>query len=88
MGIAILFPNLSAVGNVILPMYRHSETAKTLERESGFQLETHLVAEFRDNVLTGRWDAVEALLESMQITDSLLIQVRGGMLCELMRRGV
>lgn len=56
-------------------MFPESDSALLLEQESGFQLETHLVSQFRDNVLSGEWNAVEALLESMQITDELLVQV-------------
>ncbi|KAJ1677533.1 hypothetical protein EV182_005968, partial [Spiromyces aspiralis] len=42
----------------------YTDSFRTLERESGLQLEDPVTAEFRRNVLGGNWDAVESYLLS------------------------
>ncbi|KAJ3138361.1 hypothetical protein HDU90_001324 [Geranomyces variabilis] len=44
-----------------------SDTAKTLQRESGRSLESPVVSEFREAVLTGKWDVVTRLIPSLDI---------------------
>lgn len=46
-------------------MYRKS--AKELEAESGFQLESPAVTRFRDSVLQGDWNAVELLIGDLNL---------------------
>ncbi|KAG8904251.1 hypothetical protein FRB99_002035 [Tulasnella sp. 403] len=45
----------------------YTESASTLEAESGYSLETPQVAEFRDAVLNGNWDKVAEMLSSMGV---------------------
>ncbi|KAI8817138.1 WD40-repeat-containing domain protein [Fimicolochytrium jonesii] len=44
-----------------------SESAKTLQKESGRSLETPTVTDFRHGVLYGDWETVERLLSSLEI---------------------
>ncbi|KAJ3161331.1 hypothetical protein HDU86_007113 [Geranomyces michiganensis] len=46
-----------------------SDTAKALQRESGRSLESPVVSEFREAVLSGKWDVVTRLLPSLDIDD-------------------
>ncbi|KIO27657.1 hypothetical protein M407DRAFT_23088 [Tulasnella calospora MUT 4182] len=45
----------------------YSETASTLEAESGYSLEAPLVAEFRQAVLSGEWTKVSDMLPSLGV---------------------
>lgn len=38
------------------------ETVGALQKESGFSLEPSIVTDFRDGILSGRWELVERLL--------------------------
>lgn len=52
-----------------------SESAATLEVESGYSLESHQVAAFRRCILDGSWDEAESGLSQLGVTDedSLLV---------------
>ncbi|KAF9514475.1 hypothetical protein BS47DRAFT_1295012 [Hydnum rufescens UP504] len=43
------------------------QTAAVLEAESGYVFESDMVAQFRQSVLQGQWDAVEQVLEDMGV---------------------
>lgn len=45
-----------------------SQAANVLEAESGYSVESELVADFRDCVLNGRWELVESALPDMGVT--------------------
>jgi hypothetical protein len=40
----------------------YSNSARTLSKESGFEVETHNVAAFRTSIVEGRWDDAELLI--------------------------
>lgn len=42
-----------------------SGTAQSLQKESGFVLESPSVSEFRQGILRGEWETVEKLLASL-----------------------
>jgi hypothetical protein len=44
-----------------------SQSAATLEKESGFPLESAAVAKFRDGVLKGDWALVESLFPTLEL---------------------
>lgn len=48
--------------------YLTSETASTLEAESGYSLETPLVTEFRQAVLNGEWTKVSDMLPGLGVS--------------------
>ncbi|KAJ3299274.1 WD repeat-containing protein 26 [Borealophlyctis nickersoniae] len=52
------------------------ESAETLQRESGHQLESPTVSKFRRGVLTGDWEAVEHLLPTMDVSPKSLQVVK------------
>ncbi|CAG8598641.1 10586_t:CDS:2 [Ambispora gerdemannii] len=45
----------------------YSESAATLEKESGYPLESPTVAQFREGVLKGDWALVESLLPTLEL---------------------
>ncbi|KAH8826929.1 WD40-repeat-containing domain protein [Flagelloscypha sp. PMI_526] len=47
----------------------YMESAKTLEAESGYQLESSRVAQFRRFILDGEWDDAENALEALGVHD-------------------
>lgn len=57
------------------PGFLISDTAQALQRESGFVLETTVVSEFREGVLSGNWDLVEKLLLQLPEEDITNIAV-------------
>ncbi|KAJ3053232.1 hypothetical protein HK097_004741 [Rhizophlyctis rosea] len=53
-----------------------SESASTLQRESGYELESPTVSKFRAGVLSGNWSLVEGLLSSLDISSKNLKTVQ------------
>ena len=55
---------------------RYSESAVTLEAESGYAMESQEVAEFRHHVLEASWEQAEAALVRLGVTDEDNLMVR------------
>ena len=53
----------------------HSESAATLEAESGFVMELPAVKAFREQIIDGLWDAAETTLRNMNVnSDNLSVR--------------
>ena len=51
------------------------QSAAVLEAESGYVFESDMVAQFRQSVLQGEWDAVEQVLEDMGVHGDAQLRV-------------
>lgn len=62
---------------VYIPADRaYSESAATLEAESGYEMETPPVARFRQHVLEGEWNKAEAALKGLGVSEEEGLLVR------------
>lgn len=49
--------------------YGYAESAKTIEHESGYKLQSPEIVEFKRKVLNGEWDTVEDLLPALGLAE-------------------
>lgn len=59
----------SALNAVFIKLTSASESAATLEAESGYVMETSRVAEFRRCILEGLWSEAESALEHLGVAE-------------------
>jgi WD repeat-containing protein 26 len=59
----------SVLNLVSIRLYLASESAATLEAESGYVMETSRVAEFRRCILEGLWSEAERALEHLGVAE-------------------
>jgi len=60
----------SALSPVLITLVLASESAATLEAESGYVMETSRVAEFRRCILEGMWSEAESALEHLGVAEN------------------
>lgn len=63
------------------PNATYSESAATLEAESGFTMESTEVAEFRQCILDADWMRADAALMRLGVADDERLWVSLGLLC-------
>lgn len=59
-----------ALNSVSIKLVLASESAATLEAESGYVMETSRVAEFRRCILEGAWSEAESALEHLGVAEN------------------
>jgi hypothetical protein len=59
----------SVLNSVSIRLYLASESAATLEAESGYVMETSRVAEFRRCILEGLWSEAESALGHLGVAE-------------------
>jgi hypothetical protein len=59
----------SALNPISIKLFLASESAATLEAESGYVMETSRVAEFRRCILEGSWSEAESALEHLGVVE-------------------